>query len=277
MNFAFGSSKSKSQTTEKAEQDPWELTIPGLTSLIDSLTKKAGGLVGVTPDQTAAIEGQIETAKQGNPYAGQIGQLATDTLGKSLQPQVGQVNAGLDDYKRRMAPTADGANLNVGENPEVQKLLQIVGDDATNRANMQFAGAGRSFSASHLGGVAKGVSSATAPILLDQYNRETARKDAAAQGIYNASGDAARTTAGLEQLEAQLRGAGVDISKEALEAQGWGPQQIVALTEQLKSLPLSEIEQIANILFPAAQLGQQTQGTSQTKGKASKMGLSFAL
>jgi hypothetical protein len=53
-----------------------------------------------------------------------------------------------------------------------------------------------------------------------------------------------------------------------MEARDYGPNAILNLEEQMKKMPYDELSWLAELIYPAAGLGQQTQGsgTSTTKG-----------
>ena len=277
MSLSFGSKKQKTSQQETAQKDPWDETVPYLKDLLSQLGTVSGQSQGITQNEGNAIGDLTNIAKGGNPYADQIGAAATDALGTDFSGQTGTANAGYADYVRRMNPVADGTNMNIADNPEIQRLLQVVGDDVTNRVNSSFAASGRSFSGANQGAVARGVTAAQAPILLDQYNREAARSDTAAGNLFQAGNTNATTTAGLEQAEQGLRAAGVPMADAAMAAKTWGPETILQVEAALKDLPFDQLQRIANILFPAAGLGQQAQSQGTRTGKSSGFNLSADL
>lgn len=254
MNVSFGKTKEKAQQTAKSQTDPWDVVIPYVTDLLGK-TKGPSAEVGPTTEQTAAYGQLKDNAAAGNPYAGSL-----DTLTKDLFASPG-VNAGYADLERRLTPTAEGTNLDIGNDPYLQNLLKTVGDDAQWRINSMFAGAGRDLSGINQQAVGRGVTQAQAPILVDQLNREKARSDAAARDLFGA-----KTTA--ETTTADLRRAGVDVADAALTARDYGPNTIIDLEEQLKKMPYEELSWLAELLYPAAGLGEQTtgEGTSVKKG-----------
>ena len=275
MSFSFGKSKSSQSTTESQTKNPWAPTIAplkGLISQVDSLRKSN---TGPTQGQTAAYGELKDVVAQGNPYAGQIGSLANDLFG--TQSRAGDVTGAYDDLKRRLTPTADGQNLNLEQNPYIQRLLQQTTDDAVNRSRAYFAGAGRSFSDVDMTGAVKAASDAQLPTLSNLYQQEQARTDQAARDLYTYGSGAATTAANLDASAAEMRGAGIDVGNAALDAKVWGPNKMLELEQQLKDLPISDLERIANILFPAAGLGGTSTGQSDTKGKSSSMELGLRL
>lgn len=268
MSFKMGSSKTK--TSQQSQTDPWDVTIPYITDFLG----KVPAAKGPTADQVGAINDLKSQVSAGNPNAGAIMDLANDQLG--TQSQSGMVKTGYDDLTRRLTPTADGANLDVTENPYLQKLLQQVGDNAAMRTNAQFAGAGRDMSGANQMAVGKGVTQAQLPLLFDQYNREQARTDAAARDLYGASGTTASSITALDAAANAERAKGIDATKAALEAQAYGPTQILNLDEQLKGLTYDELDRIAALLYPAAKLGEQSSGTGTSKSKSMGFGLNLS-
>lgn len=271
MSLSVGSSKSKSTTKQKSQTDPWDTATP----YIENFLGKLPGAQGVTSEQSAAFQQLKDNVSQGNPYASEIDAAARGALGTESQAPV--VNDAYATYLRRMGGVADGTNQNIGEDPYLQKLLQQVGDEAQQRVNAQFAAAGRDSSGMNQQSVARGVTSAQLPILVEQLNRERARTDAAAGSLFGAGNTTAQTAQSLNDAAIGSQMRGLDLSKAAIDAQNFGPTQIINLEEQLKNLPLDNAAKLAEILFSAGQLGQQTEGTSNTKGKTSSFGLGLKL
>lgn len=274
MSGMFGSSKTKQSSKQTGQQDPWDVASPYIEDFLKTLGPLTGG-GGVTPGQQQAFD-QIKTnVSDGNPWAGDIANLADDLFGS--ESQSGRVQQGYDDFSRRLSPTADGTNLDVLNNPQIQAMLQQVGDDAANRVNSSFAAAGRTGSMGNQTAVARGVTQAQLPLLINQYNLEQGRTDAAARDLYQGGNTASTTIAGLDAALADLRSKGIDVGNQALEAENFGPTAILNLEQQLKELPVDYAAKLAAILYPAGQLGQQTQGQSSGKSSTSGFSLGFKL
>lgn len=267
MSLKMGSSKTKQQQT--SQTDPWDVTIPYITDFLS----KVPGAKGPTADQTNAIDDLKSQVSKGNPNAGAIMDLASDQFG--AQSQSGTVRDGYTDLTRRLNPVADGANLDLGNNEHLQKLLTQVADDAAMRTNAQFAAAGRDLSGANQMAVGKGVTQAQLPFLLDQYNREVARTDAAGRTLFDAAGSTAGQVQNLDTATLAARERGIDTTKAGLDAQAYGPSQILNLDEQLKGLTMDELDRIAALLFPAAKLGEQSSGTAKSKSKSMGFGLNL--
>lgn len=267
MSMSFGSSSTDQK--QKGKQDPWAPAVPYIKDFLPQIPQPTG----VTPDQQAAA-GQIkEVAGQGNPYAGDIDALAKDLFATgSYAPQVG---GAYDDLSRRLTPTADGTNLDIENNPYIQRILQQTADDAQTRINAQFAAAGRDMSGYNQQAVARGVTQAQLPVLADLFSKEQGRTDAAARDLFEAGKGTATTQAGLDQLADQLRTAGIDVGKSAIDAELWGPNSVLQIDEQLKQLPFDELAKIAELLYGAGNLGKQTE--SKGSSSTSSFGLGVKL
>lgn len=273
MSFSFGSKSEKASSSSKTQTDPWDVTIPYLKDFLAKTKTVSSGTPGATADQTAAYEQLKTNAQAGNPYASDMDALTKDLFGaESYAPEVA---SGYDDFSRRLTPTADGTNIDIANNTYLQNLLKTVGDDIQWRTNSQFAGAGRDMSAINQQAVARGVSQATAPLLLDQYNKEVSRSDAAARDLFAGNNTAATTKANLDASNAALRGSGIEAADAAVTARDQGANAILNLEQQMKQMPYEELSWLAELLYPAAGLGQQSteSGTSKAKGTSFGAGL----
>lgn len=267
MSMSFGSKKTK--TTQTTNQDPWDKAAPYIENFLGTIP--TGASSQLTPEQSSAYASLKNIANEGNPNTGQIFDLAQQQAG--FGSEAGTAGQGYADFQRRLGGTADGANLNFAANPYMQQMLQQVGDAAAQRTNAQFAAAGRDLSGMNQQAVARGVTQAQLPILFDQYNREMGRTDQAARDLFGASNTTANTVQGLNADAIKQRQGMIDTTKAALEAKGWGQSQILQLEEQMKQLPLDQLERIGNLLYSAGQLGKQEIGT----GKSSSSGFSLGL
>lgn len=269
MNLGFSSRKSKQTTTQSQQSDPWDVATPFIERFLKTDVAPQIGQTGAGPNaaQQQAFGELRANAQAGNPYAGDIDGLTRDLFGTtSRAPRVDDAFAA---YERRLAPTADGANLDVLNNPLLSQMLDRVSTDARTRANETFAGAGRSFSGAHAGALGTAVAEAQLPVLFNQYNLEQGRTDAAAGNLFQGAQSAATTGQNLDQASATLRSMGIDVGNAALDAKNWGPQQILAIEQTLRDMPVEQAAKLAAILFPAGQLGEQSTGTGTTKGRQS--------
>lgn len=276
MSFNMGSSEQTSNTTQNSETKPYGPAVGPLNRFINQLnaTSKGKGQFQPNAAETAAFDDMRTIAEAGNPYADDIDRLANDMFG--AQSRSGEVQAGYSDLERRLQGTADGTNLDIENNPYVREMLNRVTSDATNRINSQFAAAGRDFSGYNQRALGEGITAAQLPVLADLYKHEQGRSDAAARDLFGAKRETAVTSQELDRIRDQLRAAGIEVGNMALDAQNWGPQQILAIEEAMKNVPYDELDRIGALLFPAAGLGgtTNTTGTSNTENEAMGFGLS---
>lgn len=267
MSFSVGSQKQKQSSTQQV--DPWAPTQPLLKEMIAGL----GGAYGSadTSGVASAIDAQKANIGQANPAAAAGTNVATGILnGTDYAPKVG---AAYDEFNRRLSPTADGGNLDVMNNPQLQAMLKQVATDASEGINSQFAAAGRDLSGYNQRAVAEGVSRAQTPLLLDQYNREQGRTDAAARDLFQGGTGTATTQAGLDAQRAGLQTGAVglldQINKDRV-AQG---QEAIDLETLKAQIPYMNEGWLAQLLYPAAGLG----GTQTGTATGSKTGFSLGM
>lgn len=275
MSGAFSSKKEKTAQTQRAQSDPWDVTIPALKDIVGQVQGLIGGDYGVTPDQQAAADQIKDNVSGGNPYAPQIDELAGDLFG--TQSNSGMVNDEFADFKTRLTPTADGNNLDLMNNPNLQAMLQQVTDDAQNRISASFAAGGRTGSGAEQTAVARGITQAQLPLLLNQYNTELGRTDAATRDLFAGGANAAGQMTALDSAANAERAKGIEVGQQALAAENYGPEAILNLEEQMKNLPLEYLAKLSSILFPAAQLGQQSTGSAEGKSKSSGFSIGLDL
>jgi|WetSurMetagenome_2_1015567.scaffolds.fasta_scaffold00090_2 hypothetical protein len=263
-------SKSDTKSSSNSKTDPWGRTIPALTTAIGQIEGLQGS-TGATADQQAAIEAMKANAANGNPWATDIGNTASAAFGtQSLSPQV---QAAYDEAKKNLSPYASGQYLDFQSNPYMQQMLKTVGDDAANRVNAQFAAAGRDMSGANSGAVARAITNAEAPILMDQYNKQQQNQLGAISSQYGMGTGAASTAQGLNAQAIGTQAQGASLADQALAAQNYGSQQQIQLDQLLKNIPVQNQQAILAMLGPLAGLGgtQDTKGQSTTKGSSTTM------
>ena len=268
MSLSFSNAKQKTSQAQQSQTDPWQPTKPLLESLLRQLDQTQANTNPVA--QTNAINDLEATLKSGNPAAASYahaGSVAANT--PDYTPEVAKATG---DLTGRLTATADGANLNLGENKYLQDLIQQTGNDAQMRVNAQFAGAGRDLSPGNNIEVGKGVTQATLPLLFNQYNLEQGRTDAAARDLHSAqTGDAGlKTNMDVTRADLAAKGAGYDAQAYSL---GTDNQKQIADLETLKAqLPYQQYGWLTSLLYPAAGLGGQSTGEAQGVGSVSKIG-----
>jgi hypothetical protein len=263
MSFSFGS-ESKSQSS-KSKQDPWKPAVPYLKDFL-AQTGQVGANAGqgLTPGQTAAFGQLKDNALQSSPWIAQQSQLAGDLYGTA--DRTGIVGDAYSGLQSQLGDYASGKYLDPMSNPQMQAILQQVGDDAANRVNAQFAGAGRDLSGANQQAVGRGVTQAQLPLLLDQYNRAQGQQFDAAKTLYGAGSDTASTQGALDAQRAALRGQAAGAGQAATDMQNAGAERTIDLEQMMKTLPYEELGQLASLLFPAGQLGKQTKATGESSG-----------
>lgn len=266
MSFSFGSKK---QTTSQSQtQDPYAPAVPYLKNF---LTQVGGITPGTTASQDAALA-RLES-NAGNPYASKIGAVADKAFNATSQAPV--LGDAYDTLKRQIGGYADGNYVDPSSNPYIQNLLKVVSDDVQSRTNQQFAAAGRDLSGINQQAVARGVTQAQAPILLDQYNRGQQTQIGAAQDLFSAGNQTATGTQALDDAALNTNAQGVPLAQAAVDASKSADNEILALEQQKKQIPLDDLSTIGPLLAQIAGLGGSSKGKST--GKATSTGFSFSL
>lgn len=257
-----GGSKSQKQVTTS---EPWAAAQPYLKDYLAKVGSLSGS-TGITPAQTDAFA-QLETnAKAGNPFASSLSTAANSALNYDNSDQVGLLKDAYGTLQGNLGDYASGKYLDVGNNPQIQAALKVAADDAQSRINQMFAGSGRSFSGANQGAVARGVTSATAPILLNEFNQQQQNQLAAANALFGGAGSTATGTSALDTTKANINAGGVPLSQSAMDAANYTPNQILNLEQQKTELPFQNLSLLSQLLLPAAGLG----GTSNSKGSGSQ-------
>lgn len=270
MSLNFGGSSQSKTENKNVNKDPWDETIPYLQDFL----KKAGnaGGIGESADQTRAFDQLKQQAGQGNPYASQQGGLASDLY--NTADRTGIVGDAYKTLQSNIGDYASGKYLDPMSNPQMQAMLQQVGDDVANRTNAMFAGAGRDLSGANQMSTAKGVSQGTLGLLLDQWNKNQATQIGAANSLYGAGAQTATTQSALDAQRAGLRGQGAGAAQQALDMQRQGATDMLNLEQQRKMMPYEDLAKYGSLLFPMAALGGQE--TSLGKSKAARLDASAA-
>lgn len=250
----------KSKQNSSGYSEPWSYTIPAVRGIVDKAAS-AGG-IGMTPDQASAFGVLKNNAAQGNPWAQQSAQLANDAYG--TVDRTGGVSGAYNTLQNRLGSYADGSQLDPMSNPQMQAMLTQVGDDVQNRINSMFAGAGRDLSGANQQAVARGVTQAQLPLLLDQYNRAQDQQIGASQALYGAGVNTATTNAGLDAQRQGLRAQGAGFGQQAIDQRNYAANSMLDLEQQIKGMPYEDLALLSSILLPIAGLG----GSSESKGTA---------
>ena len=253
---------SPSQTTQaNTTTNPWAPTIPALQGILGQIQGQAGN-TAVTPTETNAFNTLSSNAAAGDPYASQIGQVASNLLsgGPNL---TGQAQSAYDQYSKQVMPWANGSMGDPATNPALAQMLSTIKADTTNSINSQFAAAGRDMSGLNQQAIARGLAQGEAPTLL---NAQTQGLNTA-QSLYNAGNSTTGILSGLNQQSLANQQAGIGASNDALGAQNYGPNMQLQIQAAQRNLPLSNIANLSSLLLPIAGLGGQSnsQSTTQTQ------------
>ena len=260
--------KSSQTQTQSSTTAPWDKAQPALTGLLDNLQGQIGN-AGLSGKATGAIDQLQANAQGGNPYAGMLDSVTKNMLaGGGANDQAGAIGQNLTDFHGRMSPYAD-PNYSSLNNPQLQAALQTIRDDVGNSINGQFAAAGRDLSGANQGAWARGVTSAQAPLILDQFNKDRALQQGAASSLYDAGTGTSGLLAGLNQQGNVNAQAGAGMTGQALEAANYSPKMMLELEQLRKSLPAEHLGLLAQIGVPIAGLGSQTSGTGTATNQMS--------
>jgi len=272
--MSFGSTKTKQNTNQNTQTEPWGPSVPYLTGLL----QKAGsvGNIDITPDQQTAFAALKTNAAQGNPFTPDIAKLAGDSFNYDNSGQGGAVGDAYGALQGNLSKYATGEYLDPFSNPQMRAMLDTVGNDVQDRINQMFQGAGRWGSGANQQSVARGVTQAQLPLLLDQFNKQQGNQIAANQTIFGAAGQSAGQQSQLDQIMQQIRGQGIGFGNEALNAKNYAGNQILNLDQQIQQLPYENLALLESLLVPGAGAGgtSNTQGT--TKGSTSGFGISLS-
>jgi len=257
------SKKAKTNSSQKGTSGPWPYATNAARGFVDKVAGFGG--IGATPDQNAAFGVLKSNAAQGNPWTQQQSMLANDAY--NTQSRAGQLGESYNTLQSQLGDYASGKYLDPMSNPQMRAMLTQVGDDAQNRINAMYAGAGRDLSGMNQQSVARGVTQAQLPLLMDQYNRAQDQQMQAAQALYGAGSQTANQQQQLDQAALAQRAQGSQFGQQALDMRNQAANQIISLDQQQKAMPYEDASLLASLLFPAAGLGQTQSGSGTSKTK----------
>jgi hypothetical protein len=260
-----GSTKQDTQQTQVASTTPWA---PAAGALSDILGRVGSINPNLTGTETGALNQLSAMGAAGNPFAGQVGNVATTLLAGGGPDRSGMVNSAYQQYQQALNPFASGHYVDPASNPELQKYLQVARDDAANSINAQFAAAGRDLSGMNSQALGRGIGQAEAPILYDAYNQARGQQLGAINSLYGAGGQTAGLLSGLDQTRLGNMQAGIGAGQEAVQAQMSGPLLQLQAEAQRRGIPLQTLAAQMGIALPAAQAfgttNTNTQGQTTT-------------
>src|SRR4051794_15135297 len=233
-----GTSTTTQQQTSKT--DPYAAAAPALTGLLGGINSLASGAGSLTGAQAGALNTIEANASAGNPFAAPTANLARGLLnGGGAQNNDAAISGNLAGYQGLLTPYANGSM--VGQNKALQSQFSTLGSDVTNQVNSQFAAAGRDGSPANLQALGRGIAQAEAPVLASQYNQDIQNQLGAAGSLYGAG----NTSYGLlnqNQAAANANAqAGVGVGTQALDAQNYGANAMLAAEAQRRGIPIQNL------------------------------------
>ena len=219
-NTTSSQSQATRQATEQASQQatqqattPWAAT----SGLLGNLLNQIGGLSPNLTEAESGALGQLSAnASAGNPWASQIGGVANTLLAGGGPDRTPMVNGAYDQYRAALAPFARGDYVDPASDPALRSYLDVLKNDVSTQVNGMFAGAGRDLSGMNQQALARGITQAEAPVLLDAYNRALAGQRSAIDSLYGAGGQTAGLLSNLDQARLANQQAGIGAADAAL-------------------------------------------------------------
>ena len=250
-----GESKQQQQTQQSSTTNPWEPAIAPLKGILGQLGAQSNN-TGPTATETGALNQLQSNYAAGNPYAGKIGGVANDLLSGGPD-RSGVATDAYNTYKGQLMPWANGSMGDPANNPALRQMLDVINNDVTNSVNGQFAAAGRDMSGANQMAYGRGIAQGYAPVLMQAQQMGLG----AANDLYNGGNTTTGILAGLDQQRLGNQQAGIGVAGDALDAQNYGPQGILATEAARRGMPVQNIASIAGILGPLAGLGGTSSGT----------------
>lgn len=162
--------------------------------------------------------------------------------------------------QNELNPYASGANI--GSNDALQPELNVIGNDAQNSVQSQFAAAGRSFSPAEAQAIARGTAQGEAPVMANQYNTDVANQMAAAGTLNTAAGNTASGLNTLNQTQLGNETTGLTAAQAIPGILNQNANNLIAAGTAQQNLPYSGITSLESLLLPIAGAGSQSTGTS---------------
>lgn len=260
--------KSEQTTTQSSTTAPWESAQPMLQNILGQLNPLIQNS-GISSAAQGAVNQLTANGQAGNPYAGQIGGVANNLLsGGGATSQAGNISNALSTYTGQVSPYAQPGYSSLNS-PALQAALQQVRSDTSNQVNGAFAAAGRDMSGMNQQTLARGIAQAEAPLILNQFNQDTATQQNAANQLYGANNATSSLLGGLQQQQLANQVQGVQTASDALNANNYGPNTVLQAQQLQQQIPASTLGLLAQIGIPIAGLGSQNSGTATTQNQMS--------
>jgi hypothetical protein len=256
-NVTTGQQQTTQQTT------PWA---PG-AGVIQGLLGQLQGLpVGLTGNETSALNQLNSLGQVGNPYASGIGNVAnTLLLGGGANNQAGLINNAYQQYQKQLNPYLQSSFLNPMNTPGFGDALAATNADITNQINSQFAAAGRDMSGMNTQALARGLSQGEGQLIANQYNQNAQNQLGAMGSLYNAGNTTGGLLTGLNQAALDNMQAGIGAAGQATAAQQYGPLLQLQTAAQERGIPMQALAQEMGIALGPTQAFGTTSGTTQNQ------------
>lgn len=255
--------ESKQETKATSQATPYGAA----QGSIDQILAKLNGQIP-NADLNATESGALDTLKAnataGNPFTGKITDLATGLLnGGGAKDQAGAVSSNLGMLNDRLATTA-AANYSSLDDPRLKAALDQVRSDVSGQVNGQFAAAGRDMSGMNTQTLARGVTQAQAPLILDQFNKDRALQQGAATQLFDASNTSTGLLNNMNQQDLTNRTAGIDVGSAALQARDSGANQLLNIEAQRRGIPTQNLSNLLGTIAPVGQAFATNNSTQTT-------------
>lgn len=251
--------------TQRQQTTPWGGTGDIISGLLGGLTNVNPN---VTPNENWALSGLENAGFGGNPFAGQIGNVANGLLSGGGPDRSPVLNDAYNRLVGQLMPTASGDFTDPSKNPFFTQTTQTIGDDIQKRLDALYAGSGRAPSGA--GGdytqqLARGISEGTAPVFSSVYQGERANQLGAANSLFGAGNTTATGLLGMDQTRLGNQIQGIGAAGSALDASQWGPQQVLQAEAARRGIPTQSLASLLDLIMrPAQAFGTTTGNTTGT-------------
>jgi len=257
-----GTSKQEQQTQQQSQTNPWAPTQGVLQNIINGVQGQFGNYQPSAAETNALSTIQQNAASAPN-FAPQATSLANDLL-TGGPDRSGILSGAYSNFTNTLSPYLNASYLDPTQTPGIAAALGTVRDDVANQVNGMFAGAGRDLSGMNQQALARGISQAEAPLLLNQYNQNVAAQQGAANALMNGAGSAAQSLSALDQQQFANRAQGLGVGTSIPQVANSNATGVLDAANMARSLPLQNLSALEALINPIAALGGQSSGTSNT-------------
>jgi hypothetical protein len=248
--------------TQTGQTTPYAPTQDYINQLLSNL---GGTSANLTPTESGALGNLSALGAQGDPFAGDISNVARYQL-TGGPDRSGVINDAYGQYQSLLTPFAQGNYVNPESNPELQKYLDVARSDASNSVRSQFAGAGRDMSGYEQQAESRGIGQAEAPILYDAYNQGRNQQLSSISGLLSGGLSASQGLSANDAQRAALMNSGVANAGAYNASNAYGPLLQLQAAAQARGIPLQTLAAQFGLTLPAAQAFGTTSGSSSATG-----------